>query len=397
MSKNQVDICFVGGGIGCLYAAYRLLKKQPNLRIVILERNDRLGGRAHNVQFHGVEIPEGAGVGRFRKDKLLRNLLLEMDIPIHKFRSPHVATFQTVDVTKIVEKLRDAVHKYDRHTTTFSQFAKSELGNDTYKRFVQSCGYSDFEYGDLVDTVEHYGFDDTQDQNLFYVPWNLLVERLTDHVMKLGGANSIMLSTTVHGIDTNNGNQIIVSHSNGSITCKNVVIGTTISAVRGLMPSMNHLYDNIQAQPFLRIYAKISPRSKEFIENVATYTVIQGDHQKIIPMNPEKGVYMIAYSDNKHALRLSEHAYEKNYLQKSLSRATGIRDIIIEDLYVKYWMEGTHYFKPLPSSYKTRAAFVKKAQRPLPHVYVIGEAISTRYQGWTQGALESVNAVLDDI
>lgn len=397
MSLNHVDVCFVGGGIGCLYAAHQLLKKQPTLRIVILERNDRLGGRAHSVQFHGVEIPEGAGVGRFRKDKLLRNLLVELDIPIRKFRSPHVATFQTMDILETCKKLRQAIHKYDRHTTTFSRFAKSELGNETYKRFVQSCGYSDFENADLVDTIDHYGFDDTQDQNMFYVPWNLLVERLADHVMKLGGKNSIMLSTTVHGIDTSNQNHIIVSHSNGSIECKKVVIGTTISAVKGLLPSMNHLYNNIQAQPFLRIYAKIAPSSKEFIENVATYTIIKGDHQKVIPMNPEKGVYMIAYSDNKHARRLSEHAYDKTYLQRSLSRAFGIRDITIEDLYVKYWMEGTHYFKPLPSSYKTRAAFVKKAQRPVQNVYVIGEAISERYQGWTQGALESVHAVLDDI
>jgi monoamine oxidase len=61
-----------------------------------------------------------------------------------------------------------------------------------------------------------------------------------------------------------------------------------------------------------------------------------------------------------------------------------------------YWKYGTHYYKPLNKEYKSREDFIKKAQRPAENIYVVGELVS-RNQGWTEGALESVNEVIEEV
>jgi hypothetical protein len=59
-----------------------------------------------------------------------------------------------------------------------------------------------------------------------------------------------------------------------------------------------------------------------------------------------------------------------------------------------YWPIGTHYYSPLDKSkYKNREEFIYLAQHPAPSILVVGEAVSRR-QGWTEGALESVEKVL---
>jgi monoamine oxidase len=61
-----------------------------------------------------------------------------------------------------------------------------------------------------------------------------------------------------------------------------------------------------------------------------------------------------------------------------------------------YWPIGTHYYEPfsaVTSHFKNRAQFVKAAQNPEKGMLVVGEVVS-RYQGWTEGALESVKSAL---
>jgi monoamine oxidase len=57
-----------------------------------------------------------------------------------------------------------------------------------------------------------------------------------------------------------------------------------------------------------------------------------------------------------------------------------------------YWPVGTHYYGPL-HGVKNRTEFVYKVQHPMNGMLVVGEAVST-YQGWVEGALESVETAL---
>jgi ribulose 1,5-bisphosphate synthetase/thiazole synthase len=59
-----VDVCFVGAGIACMYAAHELLRRRPDARVLLLERARRAGGRAWGSTFAGVTVSHGAGVVR---------------------------------------------------------------------------------------------------------------------------------------------------------------------------------------------------------------------------------------------------------------------------------------------------------------------------------------------
>jgi hypothetical protein len=117
-------------------------------------------------------------------------------------------------------------------------------------------------------------------------------------------------------------------------------------------------------------------------------------------MNAEKGVYMIAYTDNEDAKTLEE--YRKNtvnnrkMLCRLLEYALDIpkNTLVMDDMIDFYWNIGTHYYKPLRGAFKDRKDFCNSAQRPSDNVRVVGEMVSMK-QGWVEGALESVENILD--
>lgn len=92
---------------------------------------------------------------------------------------------------------------------------------------------------------------------------------------------------------------------------------------------------------------------------VQTFTVVAGPLQKLIPIDPDKGVYMIAYTDNQHATRLkAKGAVEvREMYSKWIQTALGIPKetpslniIAIRDYYRN---DGTHYYAPLTGEFKT--------------------------------------------
>jgi len=63
------DYIIIGAGICGLYISYKLLLKNPNLKLLILEKNgkNKIGGRAGNYTFEGSSVVKGAGIGRKKK------------------------------------------------------------------------------------------------------------------------------------------------------------------------------------------------------------------------------------------------------------------------------------------------------------------------------------------
>ena len=55
----------------------------------------------------------------------------------------------------------------------------------------------------------------------------------------------------------------------------------------------------------------------------------------------------------------------------------------IKELWGKFWDIGTHYFAPTKK---------KVNQMPYNNIFIIGEMIS-EHQGWTEGALDSVEKI----
>jgi thioredoxin reductase len=419
--NNKVDVIIIGSGIAGLYAAYQIKRLAPaNTTFIILEKNPKkwMGGRAGNETFYGADVVVGAGVGRKNKDHALIKLLKDTKTPYSEFESTRnyaqspAAMFQPVDITDVMRHLRrEYKSSPDKHKNkTFKQFFIDVLGNDSYKEFVITTGYTDFEDADIYETLYHYGMDDNvSGWTALHVPWGDLVERLYHEI----GQQHFRFSTEVAKIEQQHTTaeyrfEITTTPTNTKTYYANkVIVATTIQGVRKIVPGASaptSLYRQIHGQHFLIVYAKFDRASTEIMKRyVQAFTVVAGPLQKLIPMDPNKGVYMIAYTDNQHTTRLKAKGALENtpavreMYSKWIQTALGIPDkeppLNIMAIRDYYWNDGTHYYAPLSDEFKTRGEFIRKAQHPMKGMFIVGEMVS-RHQGWVEGALESVDAVI---
>lgn len=401
---KHVDFIIIGSGMAGLYTAYKIKQSSPNKSFLILEKYNKewIGGRTSNDHFYGTEILTGAGVGRKQKDKLLYKLLQEFHLEPRDgmFNPKKSQLIRDIDIMNTIHRLRQEYTNYKHVGFTFKQYATHILGSDLYQQFILSSGYTDYENEDAYETLYYYGIEDnTCCWKLFYVPWKKLVMKLYDFI----GASHFRFSSKATRIQKVNDNpcRFLVETENGTqYMCNKVIVATTITGIRSLLPNYP-IYNEIDGQPFLRLYAKFNKKSLPILkEYVQGFTILPGPLQKMIPMDETKGVYMIAYNDNKNALALKPYLEntEKNrkLYEMLLERALGIQENSLHIISIKdyYWPIGTHYYKPLNKElYKNREEFIEKAQNPETGIVVVGEVVS-RNQGWTEGALESVKAVI---
>lgn len=416
-NKNKYyDVIIVGSGMSGLYAAYKIKKLSPNTRFLILEKYKKkwVGGRTSNYDFYGTQVVTGAGIGRKDTNPLLIKLLNEMKIPFKKTTSimdysKLLKHHSEYDVVKIIDYLKKEYNKNPNKykSLTFKEFARQILGDTNYKLFTIYAGYTDYENADVYETLYNYGMDDNKGGwEKLYIPWKKLVQHLCEYIeyKNIKFSNNVIEITKISGQGTTSNSEPCLFETKteeGEVYYSNkVIVATTISGIMKLVPGAskpNSLYQQIHGQPFLRLYAKFDRKSSAILKNYIThYTIVPGPLQKIIPMDSEKGVYMIAYSDNDNAIALKNHLkntltnrklYEK-LVEESLGIPVGsLKITAIKDF---YWPIGTHYFEPL-HGFNSREEFIHKAQHPMEGMLVVGEAVST-YQGWVEGALESVQA-----
>jgi len=395
------DVVIIGGGIAGIYAAYNIKKNSPTTTFLILEkeRKQKMGGRAGTEMFCGTEIVTGAGIGRRKKDVLLYRLLKELDMKTNEFIVEPKYSKTIKHISNIPKIMADLKKQYKK-PQTFKKFAKSVLGPEEYDNFLLTSGYTDYENEDAHDVFTYYGMEDNSTKyKAFHVAWKELVTKLADAI----GSEHFRFSSQVAALSkTKSGTfQVFTGPGGAHYAAKKVIIATTISGIRLLLPDFP-IYREIEGQPFLRLYGKFDKTSLNIVHSfVKGTTIVPGPLQKIIPMNAEKGVYMIAYSDNKNAEFLKPHlentAQNRHFFCHIMEQSLGIPKDTLKLLTMKsfYWDIGTHYFKPL-EKYKTRAEFIEAAQHPIKDIWVVGEAVSF-HQGWTEGALESVEQVVRNI
>ena len=399
------DIIIVGAGLSGLYSAYKIKQMNPHVSFLILERDQKkwIGGRIGTYSFYGEDVVVGAGVGREKKDKLLVQLLKELDIPTKKCDiKMHFASTvaHPVNVLKVIQYLKKQYESYKvKPRVTFSKFAKEKLGDSLYKSFTISSGYTDYENEDVYDTLYHYGMDDNHPGwKSLLINWSTLVDKLCksigwEHIRSKHNVEKIQIIKNQKKTDKMF--EVTTTH-NQRYTCDKVIIAGNINTIHKLLPTFP-IYNQIHGQPFLRVYGKFAQKSDEIMHKYVPYqTIVPGPLHKIIPIG--NGVYMIAYTDNAGALILKNNVTNTlenrqlfaNLLEQSLGMARN--SIHLTAIKAFYWPVGTHYYSPL-HNFKTRSEFIDKAQHPFDNLLVVGEVVSMN-QGWTEGALESVNAVL---
>jgi hypothetical protein len=377
-----MKIAIIGSGISSLYLAHKLLKK--NYDFDIYEKNNNIGGRIKVVDFDDLEVIAGAGILRFNKDKLMLKLCKELNVETHNYKTEFSYTFKPLNVLEIIEKLKKNLPLFEdeklRSKIKFSNYAKKILGTKEYDMFVKSCGLSDFEKADVIDTIYDYGFDDcVSGYEGVSVKWQQLLDSFYELLKE-----HIYLSTPIKKIERTIDNKFIIK---GKIYDK-VVITTDVKTIREYFLK-DKIYKNIEGQTFARLYVKLDKPIVGYKKIIITDLPFQ----KIIEINKEKCIYMISYSDNKVANRWKKVDNIKKVVKKNILRIFG-QDVKVLKHKLIYWKIGTQYFKPLPSKYKDRNEFLKIAQNPMENLFVVGEGLSND-QGWCEGALKSVDKIFN--
>ena len=347
------DAIVIGSGIAGLYAATQLRKKlDPKARILVLEKHKRqwLGGRTNNEMFQGVSIVSGAGIGRKTKDRLLMQLLREYKIPHSEFTvSKQYARSipNPIDTRKVMNYLRKEFAKDPNkwQGKTFKQFATAILGEQMYKNYIVCAEYTDYEHSDVYETLYMYGLEDNESGwKGVLIPWHMLIEKMAKKL-------EIQCSRNVQRIIPVASDFFIVETTNDiRYDCAQVVIATTITSIRKLLPR-HKIYKEVEGQSFLRLYGKFDKHSAEIMSReVPKMTIVPGPLKKIIPMG--QGVYMIGYSDNKSADSLKDvlknTATNRDALCRMLEKVLVLQANTLKMTAIKdyYWTVGTHYYKP---------------------------------------------------
>lgn len=371
----RADVIIVGAGPAGLYAAYRLKQR----RVLILERADRIGGRARMGRFAGRAVVRGAGVGRVGKDPLLSRVIAELGLPGRPpFRSD-IGPAQ--DGALIIESLDHL--KEEPQGVSFRSAFLARLSEERYRAFKEAVGYTDYEEADVRDTVLYYGFDDTMGgATLFGVDWDVLCEGM----LRASGAE-LRLGCKAVRVDDDGA---VTLEGGEVLRAKCVVVATDAWAYRSLLPGVT-LYRQIGANIFARAYFRSAAPVRRLQRHGVT--LLGPPLQKVIRL--EGNVYMV-YADSYCAVAVRDlFLNQPTVLQSILSRLLG-EDVEVVESKLYYHPFGTHYFEPLRGG-QSRSSFVAAAQHPLPSVYVVGEAVSEKNQGWTEGAFESVEAVVDEV
>ena len=365
------NIVLIGGGISSLYTAYLIKKKFPGVKYTIIEKDSKCGGRVNMSKIDDVYIPTGAQFTRVDKDLILKKLLKDLNIKLDTYTLDMDYTFKKNDIDEMIKKLNRNINKFDRSKITFKQFA-SEVLNQDYNKFIDMMGYSDFENADIEDTMYNYGLNDNiPGYKVANVPWNIVIERLIEEI----GSDNIILNTEVNSIKKEGQSFLI----NSKIKCDGIIIGVTINQLRKLLD--NPIYKQIESQNFLKTFAKSNDL------NIDKYTIVDSPLRKIIPI--KDNIFTITFADNKDARNLKDK--DKDYFENILSKQFN-EDIKLSSLKKFFWEEGTHYFKPLLSKWKSRSEFINDAQHPKDNIWVIGEVVAEK-QGWVEGALSSVEKI----
>lgn len=385
------DVVVIGGGIAGLYAAYKL---SDSKRVLVLEKDNSLGGRAKMSAFRGAKIVTGAGVGRKAKDTALQKLLKNLHVDAPEFNVSHRYWFPCA-VRKMFQRVKSAYEALPTPPrTTFQTFAAHVLGTKEYANFVQCAGYGDFESADVADVLFDYDFDDNYTNWVgLSVPWNDLIQALRKHVER---NCTILRNCAVEQLKFSKlSRQYVILSQCGVYYAHTVVIATDIGGIYRLLPH-KRIYQSIHGQAFLRLYAQFSDASAATLADLKGMNIVNSPLQKLIPIT--NTVFMVAYCDNHNATFLSNisdnTAKNRKTVALLVEDALGMprNSLVITALKGYYFENGTHYYSPLPQRFKTRDEFIAEAQRPMPNLYVVGEVVS-KHQGWTEGALESVDAV----
>jgi hypothetical protein len=383
------DYIIIGGGLAGVYCAYKLSSK---FKILLIEKESKLGGRGLMINWHQKDIRIGAGIGSPENLTLIK-LMKELKFPYveSKGENGFIDDTDKFDQSKFVEQIKNKVNKYQslgkqyNHLTVL-QFLKENFPKDDVISYLEHCEYIDFINSDIDYYLKFYPIEDniSGPYTIFYIDWMKLVKVMEEKIRQNGG--DIRLNCEINSQERFE-DIIKVNCNQIQFQAKNIIFALTLKPLQKLIsyPVSNY----IGSVPFVRIYTFHKNGHNFKGKNIKGYTILKDNYlQKVIIMSDK--ILMASYSDSFYADYWKKYLNDKEKLKKKVLKY--LRKVVsetsdIDDVYIYYWSEGVHYYKPTSGRFDE---IHRKIINPEKNYYICGEIVSRR-QGWVDGALSSVD------
>lgn len=404
-------ITIIGGGIGGLYLAWRLIHDNiyDPKTITILEQTKRVGGCIYTYSFDD-DTKYEAGAGRINiKHKHVNYFIRQFGLT-------------KVPITNTKEYVKDGQidHKYDEllkqsldtlnkqfhkklHKLSFFAALSELFPLPICRDIIDSFGYSvDFECVNAQSALYSFNRELYPNQTGFFAVrggLTQIVSKLESFLVNKGCV--IRKQCKVDDI-TKNGDKFELHMNNKRIMIDHkLVICIPLQSLRSfsILQSCSFM-KAVGTQSLNRIYALI-PKYKTWVNgNPNKITTSDSLVKYIIPIDMESGLIMISYTDGRFAQYWNEisncgQQYLKKRMCIALQNLFTNETIHINDIkYIKshYWDNCVHFWKPGYDIHKES----EKSLNPFRNLYIATETFSLNH-GWIEGSMQQIDRVLKKI
>jgi hypothetical protein len=408
---NNIETIIIGAGMAGLYYTY----KYKLTDYLILEKNDRIGGRVYNIQWNNTQISLGGGIIKEDNNNTLALIKeLELESNLVNFTSTyHFIELKGIEPNEnlyhksnktIIDYLRKVYNKnkneINKLNLTFKQFLLYYLDYNIYKVIHDTLLYKSYMDADVKyvlkdeNIYELLRVDEFKLKSLQNGGYTLLIdkllEKLDDH------KNKIILNCNIVKILKINDKFIIENITGKKYNCNKLVIATPINNNINfefkndiqLLNQINNIYNSVDGKCYIRVYTY--HEGGHGLKNSIFTSNIPG---KIIIINDK--IIMACYTESINALEL-HNLLEKNSKESQINivfnllKNSNINVSKPNDIIYHFWDIGTHYIKP-NVNYDELTKNIKELTKK--NIILIGELFASDH-GWVDSAIESVNNIL---
>ncbi len=393
----KYDVSIIGGGIAGLYCAYELSKKY---NVILYDDRNYIGGRIY-TDSNGLEL----GAARFNNShKILLGL-------INKFNLKKYELPLTIDYVNNDGNLTNNAHKeFDKLLTDVLNKTKisDKLRNITFYKHI--CNVTSkknadhivnlFGYHSEIVKMNAYDAYNTFKNDFGNIQYYVLVGGLSqlckclmNEIIKNG--SKVKLNTKVESVKDIN-SKFLLSSKKLLCESKKIIFAVKPHQLKNfsiLKPIHKHI-KSVYPSPLLRIYA--SYPNKIWFDDV-NRTTTNNVLRQIIPINKEKGLIMVSYTDGPDTYpfrekngKLKSKKELKQIIKYNLQKIFPNKQIQNPTFFKAYlWNVGCHHWKPKYNSLKIN----NEIYNPLKNIFIVGEGFSFK-QAWIEGALIEAKRVV---
>jgi len=413
---SSSDIIIIGAGIAGLVAAIEILKLNPKLDIVVLEKEKESGGRmyTYKTQVNGHNIQYESGAGRIHSShKRLLQLLKKYNRTTYQMSpdtdyrlygsnisEPNYFSKFWKDICQVFKDLP----KETLRTKTLREIAIETMGPAAATKLLEMYPYrAELEVMSADSALDLFAHLQTGHfvgiEGGFSAFIDALTKEVKEHKIK------IVYNTEVQRIELKDDIYKVsgIKHEKHfEYKSKRVIVAIPAKPLQKIYPfSADHpLIKCIRMESLMRIYS-VYKDSSWFPKHVV---VTNSPLRFIIPINNKTGLIMSSYLDSRDIEQWTDLNKKENN-EKLAFKIRCETQVLFPDLnipkaeYTKahLWSEGCSYWLPGNYNYKKLSA---QALHPMPEthprLHLVGESFSEQQQ-WIEGSLEHVERLIDMI